>query len=203
MKKVKWLFFATAIASLSFFTSCKEDEKDEPTPAVEELKTVDAVLVYAPLSDKSSKTFVKKDGTTVTVEAFKTEGADINLGYFYGKEGKATLSSPANYLTTAYDLSSNEYKDYTKNATTLATPKSDVKFDEVKTKAELEKAYTEGTVSTDKANEKTGQRIDNLQAGNLVAYKAADGSYGLVKVVEVKGEANNGDYIKLSIKIVK
>jgi hypothetical protein len=65
-----------------------------------------SVLLFAPLSDNTSKTFMSlASGTTYNFTEASASPASVDMGYFYGNSALASFASPSDYLTTAYDLS--------------------------------------------------------------------------------------------------
>ena len=86
----------------------------------------EAVLLEAPLGDRTSKTFFNsKNGMTYTVQEVidgnDISSADIDFGYYYGQTNEASIASPNDYPTNIQDLTSSGANWSALNATTFRT----------------------------------------------------------------------------------
>ena len=159
-----------------------------------------AKLLYAPLADDLSKTFLSTDdGETYSKD--DVEGtADpvspkIDFGYYYGGTDKASIASPAAYPSDVYDLSAWG----TRNETLLKLTAMPVDhFTSIEDNDDI--AHHWGMTDMTDAD---GDVID-LAVDNLVAFqldKEKGGKRGFFIVKEISGTFNSGDYIEIEVVI--
>lgn len=160
-------------------------------------KAFTSVVVFAPLSNNTSKTFLSlSTGTTYTFTEASSNSAAIDLGYFYGGTSNASFACPSDYLTTAYDLSGWAVRNSTSYRTT-----SGVDFDGANSSASLGTAYDNGTAATNGTIPAGGDtRIYNLSDGQIVAFKTNSNKKGIIKVVSRTGSAPNIN-LTISVKV--
>lgn len=146
-----------------------------------------SVLLFAPLANNTSKTFLSlTTGTTYNFTEASSSPASVDLGYFFGASALASFASPSDYLTTAYDLSSWSTRNVTSFRTTTAN------FATTSSGAALAAAYDGGTAATNGTNPPGGDtRIYNLTDGQTVAFRTQGGKKGLINVVSRTGTAPN------------
>jgi len=174
---------------------------------VENTNIWDAKLLYAPTGNKTSSTFISTN-TGKTWSQAQVEGTadpvskDIDFGYYYGQTDKASLASIANYPSAILNLSAWG----TKNATKFAkTSISATDFDAID---KYGASVIEGLINTVNETNIDQNSITGLTVGNILAFKT-DGSksggakLGLIKITEVKGTINSGDYIKITVKVIQ
>ncbi len=157
-----------------------------------------SVLLFAPLQDNTSKTFLSlASGTTYNFTEASASPASVDMGYFYGNSALAAFASPSDYLTSAYDLSAWA----TRNATSFRSTSAD--FAAASSAAGLASTYAAGTPATDGTNPSGGDtRIYNLTDGQVVAFSTAGGKKGLIKVVSRTGTAPNVN-LTVAVKVQK
>lgn len=157
------------------------------------VKSYSAKVFAAPLADGSSETFISLlDGQLYRID----EGAEFSrlwdFGYYYGNTLKASLAAAGNYPTSIIDV-----------ATVANTTDADLNscFFQLSTKttAEFDAIAVSGDLSfvTSSGNE----RINGLAVGDVVEFVDNYGKKGLIKVTEIVGTFNSGDYIKIDIKV--
>jgi hypothetical protein len=152
-----------------------------------------AKILAAPLNDGTSLTFISLlDGVVYKIK----DGAEFaklwDFGYYYTNAAGASLASAVNYESSF--------------------PFVDV--DAIAGTTDLNKAYFALSAKTstdfDAVNEaedlnfitpSTNQKISGLTAGNIIEFVDNYGKKGLIRVAEVKGTFNSGDYIKIDIKV--
>lgn len=161
-----------------------------------DIKSFTSVLLYAPLSNNTSKTFMSlANGTTYTFTEASSNSGAIDLGYFYGNSSLASFAAPSDYLTTAYDLSSWA----TKNATLFRKTTAD--FSATSTSAALTAAYDAGTPASDGTNPSGGAtRIYQLADDQVIAFKTAGNKIGLARVLNRTGASPNVN-ITIAVKV--
>jgi|GEM_PF-1337834 len=159
-----------------------------------------AVLLAAPLGDFTSKTFFSSsNGSTYTVSEARPSSNLIDFGYFFGVTAEASLASPNDYLTTAYDLSNWATKNNTQFKNT-----SGVDFDALTTAAQIGTAYDAGTFSTDGTSPAGGAtRIYRLAVNQVIGFETSGGKKGIIKVTSITPVATETGRIALSVKVQK
>lgn len=159
-----------------------------------------AVLLYAPTGDSTSQTFFSTStgetysyadvvGTTDTVSQY------IDFGYFYGQTVGASLQSADDYTpSSTYDLTQWTIRNATEFRTTNLTSDD---FDAITESQgnDIEAFYETGTALDNP------KRVEQLAAGDVVAFTTSDSRFGLIKVVEVTGTFNQGDNIEIEVKV--
>lgn len=155
------------------------------------LKRYTAKILAAPLADGTSLTFISLiDGQIYKIK----DGAEYaklwDFGY-WNRDAGASLSSTA-YYETAFP-----FVDVNGIAGTTDLNSAYFRLS-TKTSAEFDAAnFASDFTFTASAN----QNISGLVAGNIVEFVDNYGKKGLIRVVEVKGTFNQGDYIKIDIKV--
>ena len=113
-----------------------------------------------------------------------------DFGYFYGATNNASLASTYDYPSNVIDIVSiakiTDKEDLNKTYFAIST----MNFDNVVNASDLN-----GIVKSDK------QTITKLKVGDVVEFVDNYDNKGLIKVTEIKGTYNQGDYIKLDIKV--
>ncbi len=155
------------------------------------LKEYSAKILAAPLADGTSLTFISLiDGQIYKIK----DGAEYaklwDFGY-WNRDAGASLSSTANYETVF------PFVDVDGIAGTTDLNKAYFRLS-TKTSADYTAArFASDFTFTTPAN----QNISGLVAGNILEFVDNYGKKGLIRVVEVKGTFNQGDYIKIDIKV--
>lgn len=164
------------------------------------VNTYTAVLLAAPLADKTSKTWFSTNlGTTISsasIVASTSNSADVDFGYYYSRE--ANLSSPASYPSSVYDLSTNGQQWETLNNTnfrmTTITPEI---FMSLGTYAEIANAFDTGTAETGLVQ---GLIVDQVIAFETNSNKVGGAKKGVLIVRNiVAGSGVNG---RITIEII-
>ncbi|MGM0532054.1 MAG: hypothetical protein ACQER7_11965 [Bacteroidota bacterium] len=164
----------------------------------------EAKLLAAPLDDGSSETFISLvDGNVYAIKDGEEFAAYWDFGYYYGASGEienhnASLASTSTYEETFQVTSGNTIVDVDEIAGTtelndcfFASSTLTVdEFDAISNSSELD--------FISKSNE---QSINSLEVGDVVEFVDNYGKKGLIKVTEINGTYNAGDYIKLDIKV--
>ena len=180
---------------------------------VNEVVTYNTVLLQAPTQSQTNKVWF----STSTGERYSTQevnnsdqpiSAQIDFGYRYGLNAKATLASPANYPTEG----AQNITDWTaKNETMLKRVQSGVSetaFVEMgNTSAALVTAFENGTAGTNP------ERITDLRVGDVLAFVTdpdkpgeLGGRYGLIYVDAINLGADGTGFgadasISLNVKV--
>lgn len=171
------------------------------TNADAEVKSYTETLLAAPLADFTSKTFVSlKNGQTYAGADGIEFAAFWDFGYYNSTSENASLASANAYETaftnsagnTVYDvdvLTGTPTDELNKCYFALST-KTASEFDAIKTSGDLNSISQSST-----------QEVNNLKKDDVVEFVDNYGKKGLIKVLEVKGTFNSGDYIKIAIKV--
>lgn len=159
-----------------------------------------ARLMYSPMADKTSKTFLSTDdGVTYSRKDVEDTpekvSQKIDFGYYYGATNKASIVSPATYPKAVYDISSWG----TKNATIMklaAMPASH--FEDIKNNSDIASHWT----MTDMGD--ADGDVINLAVGDIVAFyldaaKGAKKGYFVVRTIS--GTAGSNDYIEIDVVV--
>ncbi|MBI1184331.1 hypothetical protein GC194_08675 [bacterium] len=187
--------------------SMDEDSKSgEATVTVTTTKMPPAVikysarLLYAPLQDKSSKTFFSTDDG-MTYSRQDVEGTTdpvspkIDFGYYFGNTDNASIANPATYPSAMGDLSSWGTKNKTKLKLTAMPAEH---YDQITNNEELEHHYG----MTDMTDAKGV--VTKLAVGNMVAFQLDDAkgaTHGFFVVKTIEGTWDSGDYIEIDVVI--
>lgn len=161
-----------------------------------------AKLLFAPLESGAQNCALStSNGMTYNQAGAKANAAAIDILYSYTLNAEATLSCPANALSTAYtDLGTWSVRNATQFAST-----SGVDFDMLIAASSLKTVFDAGTLSTDgpTTDGPASGRIYNLVVGDVVAFKTAAGKYGAVKVTAIDAGYGTGNGITLDVKVQK
>ncbi len=148
-----------------------------------------AKLLYAPTADGTSETVIDLEtGTTYSINNGGSSSASIDLGYYYLNADGATLVAPSEYPQAVIDDISGWS---TKNATELKTTTES--FSSITTDVEVETAWSSAGTSTNIQK--------SLSVGDVLLFKTVNDKYGAIKISEISGTFNQGDYIKIDIKV--
>jgi len=165
------------------------------------VKSYSAKILAAPLNDLSSESFISLvDGALYKINQGVEYAAFWDFGYFYGAD-KASLAS-----TSAYEVAFG-------SDPTTGIPYIDV--DVIAGTTELNNAYfaksTTFTATDFAAISVSGdlnaittpasQKVNNLVAGDIIEFVDNYGKKGLIRVNEIIGTWNQGDYISIDIKV--
>jgi hypothetical protein len=157
------------------------------------VKSYSAKLLAAPLSDGSSESFISLIGGKL----FKIkDGIEFSalwdFGYYYGSSNHASLSSANDYPTAIINIPTI--------ANTTADKLNKCYF-QMSTKTASDFGAIVRTSDLDFVTKSAKQTITGLVAGSIVEFVDNYGKKGLIKVTEVKGTYNSGDYIKIDVKV--
>jgi len=160
-------------------------------PTNAKVKEYTAKLLAAPTGDGKSETFISLiDGELYKINEGEEMVAYWDFGYFYGLTNNASLASTYDYPSNVIDIVSiakiTDKEDLNKTYFAIST----MNFDNVVYASDLN-----GIVKSDK------QTITKLKVGDVVEFVDNYDNKGLIKVTEIKGTYNQGDYIKLDIKV--
>jgi hypothetical protein len=159
-----------------------------------------AVLLYAPLGDKTAASFFSTTtGLTYSPEDVTTTSTaispEIDFGYYYGVNDEASLASPLGYSSTVFAdqvAGWNTLNDITFLSTTLGSSE----FNELGTFADIDAVFDAGT---DEGNVITGLSVGQVLAFQTDADKAGGSIKGVLLVSDIQGTFNENDYIELEI----
>ncbi len=165
------------------------------------VKEFSAKMLAAPLADGSSETFISLvDGELYRIDQGEEFAAYWDFGYYYGASGaieshKASLASTSAYeesfqVTTGTSIVDVDGIAGTSELNNCFFAMSSLDFDAVSISSDL-----------DGISQPSSQNITDLAVGDVVEFVDNYGKKGLIKVAEIKGTYNSGDYIKLDIKV--
>jgi hypothetical protein len=161
-----------------------------------------AILLYAPLGDKSAESFFSTS-TGLTYSPAEVNASsevisdDIDFGYYFGVTDEASLASPAGYESTVFAAQVSGWSvknDILFKSTTLDASA----FSELSTEADIDEVFAAGT--------EEGNIISGLAVGDVIAFqtdadKAGGSKKGVLLVTDVVGTFNENDYIELEILV--
>lgn len=158
------------------------------------LKSFSAVILAAPLSDGSSETFISLfNNQKYAINQGVEYAALWDFGYFYGATKNASFASAYDYPSDVVDvvsISGVSSKDELNHFYVTKSTKTATDFDNISTGSDL-----------DAITKPTTERVTGLSTGNVIEFVDAYGNKGLIKVTEIKGTYNSGDYIKFDVKV--
>lgn len=198
-----------AIVTLDF-TVVDDANQTAVTTVVIEVESDPSVTIYntfllaAPLGDGTSETFF----STTTGEKYSYNevtgtgedlSSEIDFGYYYGVNNKATLAGIEAYPTSIVNVDAWNNQNVTLFRTTTMT---EAEFDAI-SEFDSDDIAAEFEVGTAEVGEKT-----NLTAGTVLAFKTdaaktGGSKFGLLKVVSVVGTDGQGDGINIEVKVNK
>lgn len=213
-KEIKYTFVEKYVGESAFLSFIAVDEKSQSRAAQLDVTTTKtstpitkytAKLLFAPTGDKTSKTFFSTNtGDTWSLNEVNGSGnnsPNIDFGYYYGKDNKASLAAPASFPSNIYDLAAANWG--TRNATGFkkATVTA-AEFDALTNGEDIVNAWEAVTTTA------TGV-LNNLAANDVIVFQVDSdkpstlnpGKYGLIKVVSIEGEAGSDGKITLDVKI--
>lgn len=177
---------------------------DTEAPAEESVSSYETFLLVPPAADKTTKTFFSTaDGMRYTVNEVNTTAATspkIDFGYYYGATDEASLASPAEFPSTVYDLSTENWNRY--NATVFRTTTLSVsEFDNITVydDSKLSAAYELGSTAAEGII--TQLAVDKVYAFRTDDLKVGGSKFGLIRVVSIKAGAGVADGINLEVKV--
>jgi hypothetical protein len=181
--KTKRLALGTGTITLRFGTGANPDAL---------LKSYTAKILAAPLADGSSETFISLfDGKLYKIKDGAEFAALWDFGYHFTNAAGASLASTSYYETSFPFVDVNGIagtSDLNEAFFALST----------KTSADFDASTKSGDLTFAKS---ATQIVSNLAVGNIVEFVDKYGKKGLIRVVEIKGTFNSGDYIKIDIKV--
>jgi hypothetical protein len=158
------------------------------------VKAYSAKILAAPLADGSSSTFISLlDGNVYKINEGAEYAALWDFGYYYTNANGAALASASNYEA------SFDFVDVDGIAGT--TELNDAYFAlSSKTSGDFDNAEVSSDLDID-GGDPTSQNITGLEEGDIIEFKDNYGKKGLIRVVDIVGTFNSGDYIKIDIKV--
>lgn len=157
------------------------------------VKEFSAKIMAAPLADGSSETFISLvDGELYRIDEGEEFVAYWDFGYYYGASNEASLASTWDYPSSIIDIetvasTSSDELNHTYFAQSELTIEE---FDAIASASEL-----------DGISQSSEETVTNLAVGDVLEFVDNYGKKGLIKVTEIEGTWNTGDYIKLDIKV--
>ncbi|GAA0894793.1 hypothetical protein GCM10009122_44740 [Fulvivirga kasyanovii] len=162
-----------------------------------------AKMLAAPTDDGSSETFI----STFNGELYQiSEGSEYasfwDFGYYWLNSPGASLASTASYpalfdhdddpntaLVAVATLTNTAQDDLNK---TYFVESNGTDFDAVTTSSDL---------SSLNVSDSNGQKINNLEVGDIIAFVDSYGKKGLIRVKEIEPGFGSGDYIVIDVKV--
>ncbi|MBL6449983.1 hypothetical protein JMN32_26960 [Fulvivirga sp. 29W222] len=167
------------------------------------VKSYSAKLLYAPLADGSSKTFISTyNGETYQISQGVEYASFWDFGYYYGNTNNASLASTYTYpklfnhdndpntALVAVATLTNTPQEELNHAYFTGSSKTSADFDAVAVKGDLDFITKPATES-----------VTGLQVGDIIEFVDGYGKKGLIRVVSINGTFGTGDYIELDIKV--
>lgn len=157
------------------------------------LSSYSAVMILVPSTDKMSKTFYSSSDNTLysrtDADNSSSTQSKIDFAYYYGVSNHASITSPYGMPTVIQNLAGWSVKNNTMLGLTTLTSAN---FDAADNAAVVS-ANSSATMST----------VTTLIAGDVLAFKTVAGKMGLIRVSDIKGTYNDGDYMKIDVKVQK
>lgn len=159
-----------------------------------EVKSYSAKILAAPLKNGNSSTFISLlDGGLYKINEGAEYAALWDFGYYNRIAEQASLASTS-YYETAFSFVNVDSIAGTSELNHTYFAKSD------KTEAQFNEVTLSGSTHLDFATP-SSEKVTGLMAGNIIEFEDGYGKKGLIHVVEVKGTYNEGDYLKINIKV--
>ncbi|RCW32685.1 hypothetical protein [Marinilabilia salmonicolor] len=173
-------------------------------PATSPVKEYTAKILAAPLADGSSETFISLiDGELYRIDQGEEYAAYWDFGYYYGASGDIANHGPSLASTSTYeetfqvnagtsivDVDGIAGTSDLNNCFFALSTMSATEFDAIETTNDLEVIATP-----------TGQSINSLEINDVIEFEDNYGNKGVIKVVDIVGTYELGDYIELDIKV--
>jgi len=177
---------------------------------IPDVTTYATFLLASPTGEGGSETFFSTssgerysyNGVLATAEPVSET---IDFGYFYGQTDEATIASPDSWPDNAALYSGlaawNTRNDTDFRATTMLP--EDFAVVSFSQGSDVEAEFEAGTELDNPG------RAKGLQADDVIAFKTADGRFGLFKVVEIVDGNNDGNFdgiqdgIEIEVKVTK
>ncbi|MBN2165236.1 MAG: hypothetical protein JW717_03065 [Marinilabiliaceae bacterium] len=173
-------------------------------PANSLVKEYTAKILAAPLGDGSSETFISLiDGKLYRINQGEEYAAYWDFGYYYGASGNiaghgSSLASTSSYEatfqvnvgTSIVDVDGIAGTSDLNNCYFALSAMTVADFDAVENSNDLDNITTPSE-----------QSINSLEIGDIIEFVDNYGNKGLIKVVNIVGTYNSGDYIELDIKV--
>lgn len=191
------------LTTVSVMSSCQKDE-EEPTPVTP--------VTYGSITKYNTKLMGGQTNTTVgsffstetgMVYGEATAGADvsiqrvIDLVYFFGTTNHATIAAPSDSTAQEAHNQSNgtdELKNWTvKNATTFKTTTLSA--------ADFVASANDSLAITALSGGATLSKVNELVAGQVVAFQTAKGKKGLFHVVSIDGQTGLDRSITINVLV--
>ncbi len=164
------------------------------------ITTIDAFLLAAPTAETTSESFYSIETETLysyddVVSTSANLSETIDFGYAYGASENATINAPSEYPSyIGYDMS----RWGTLRETEFRTP-SNITVEEFDALTDAQGSSIVNAFEV--GGDAITNRVLNLEANQLIAFKTADDRFGVIKVVEVVGTTGSNDGIRIEIKL--
>ncbi len=165
-------------------------------------------LLASPTIEGNSETFFststgERYSNNDVVTTNEPVSEKIDFGYYYGSTDEATIASPDSYPQEIYTglAAWNNPNDTDFRATTMLP--EDFAVVSFSQGSDVEAEFEAGTELDNPG------RAKGLQADDVIAFKTADGRFGLFKVVEIVDGNNDGNFdgiqdgIEIEVKVTK
>jgi len=217
-----------AISDTTYGTIVIKGSASASTTASNEIREFSAIFIpnsedsselQAPLAQGYSKTFVSVfDGVTYKIVQQSTTSTSVvdgtftdaekevnaeyaaywDFGYFNTTSLGASFAS-ASYYMDAFTVSGSPVVDIT-NFTGLTSTDLNMCYFSLSTLSTAD--FDAATYDTlDAITSPTTQYINNLKADDVVYFEDAYGNKGLIKINNIEGTYNEGDYIEFDVKV--
>lgn len=172
------------------------------------VKEYSAKLLAAPLADGTSETFISLfDGAVYKLSEGKEYAAFWDFGYYYGGTHKASLASTYDY-PSFFDHDDNPDTKAVGIATLTETSQDSLNhcFFTLSDVTSTEFDAIEKAMDLDYISTPSSEKINHLEAGNIIEFVDNYGKKGLIKVTEIELGTNDlgygsGAYININIKV--
>ncbi len=141
----------------------------------------------------TGSSFASIDGSVYDLTLAKLNAAKVDWMYYYGATNLATIAAPSDPSATEVFTGTNGPGSWSvRNATKFKDVSTTVDFASVTDDSKIILAATGSTVTL----------IPQLSAGKVLAFIAANGKMGLIKVETITGNSNTGS-MTISVKVQK
>ncbi len=165
------------------------------------VKSYSATLLFAPTGDFTSKTFLSlTDGKAYAGSAGVEYAALWDFGYYNSTLENASFASTQAY-EKAFNLSSGATVYDVDVLTNTPTSELNNCYFALSSKASSDFAAISTSGDLDFITQSSTEEINDLVAGNIIEFVDNYGKKGLIEVVEINGTYNQGDNIKINIKV--
>jgi hypothetical protein len=183
---------------LTFTVTDKDGQTDElafvvTVTAVNDINTYTEVLLGSYDNSSYGSSFASADGSVYMMADAKANAAKVDWLYYYGVTNLATLAAPDDAsAATIFNGATNGLPTWTvRNPTRFSLVSGGAVWDNILTSADIAALATNTTET----------KVNQLQVGDIVAFKTASNKLGLLKISDITG--TSAGTIKYDAKVQK